>query len=691
MSKLVYRVVSPCCVLGYGFPRESFETALDGRVDAIVCDAGSVDAGPFFLGTGGGYFSSQEVRADLERMIAAAHRIGCPVIIGSAGLGGGDRNVAAVVSLFAEVFTQLDIRNAKVATISSELSPERVIAEFNHGTLWPLGEGIALNEATLRQSTIVGQMGVHPIMSALAQGAQYVIAGRACDASIFAADMIRRGISPGLAYHVGHVLECGAIACEPASPSDCLVAEIYDDGTAFFVAPNPQRRCTVHSIAAHSLYEEAHPQLQVYPEGILNTEATEFHAKDVRVAGIRGSRLVRGSARSSIKLEGTRRLGYRKVSLLYIDPEDTGKIPADLLVYGRNGVQLTPGADPTREMGVIIETTADTQESAMLLAGALRHHLCQFAYPGRRGAAGNIAHPLSPHALSFRRNNGTFGVLIPCGTADPAFFKLLRRIEAAIVEGINAQTPQAFVYASHVITTLDSSYPAVLVTTVDSDRERLNERHAADIARVTSVAQIKPLSRMNLDAPDAYEWSLFHILQNERTIREELFPITTYQVDGSVWTQTAVRQPDYAEIATADPGCSVDPLTLSVIDDVEPQGVTLGSRRLMDMAAVIRSKNAGVTRLTFDLFFNSGENYEAALLSNAFCRANIAVTLHVPLEHVVGSYFADSCNAVKITIDRPVVAASLREHDLYGEQQQAALEELSIPIYSRALATSSSF
>jgi hypothetical protein len=400
---------------------------------------------------------------------------------------------------------------------------------------------------------------------------------------------------------------------------------------------------------------------------------------------------VRGSARSSIKLEGTRRLGYRKVSLLYIDPEDTGKIPADLLVYGRNGVQLTPGADPTREMGVIIETTAATQESAMLLAGALRHHLCQFAYPGRRGAAGNIAHPLSPHALSFRRNNGTFGVLIPCGTADPAFFKLLRRIEAAIVEGINAQTPQAFVYASHVITTLDSSYPAVLVTTVDSDRERLNERHAADIARVTSVAQIKPLSRMNLDAPDAYEWSLFHILQNERTIREELFPITTYQVDGSVWTQTAVRQPDYAEIATADPGCSVDPLTLSVIDDVEPQGVTLGSRRLMDMAAVIRSKNAGVTRLTFDLFFNSGENYEAALLSNAFCRANIAVTLHVPLEHVVGSYFADSCNAIKITIDRPVVAASLREHDLYGEQQQAALEELSIPIYSRALATSSSF
>jgi hypothetical protein len=692
MAKLIYRVVSPCCVLGYGFPRGSFETALDGQVDAIVCDAGSVDAGPYFLGAGASYFTPQEVRADLQRIIAAANRSGCPVIIGSAGLGGGDRNLAAVARLVAEVFESLEIRNATVATISSEVSAERVIAEFHHGSLWPLGQGIALNEEALRQSTIVGQMGVHPILSALEGGAQYVIAGRACDASLFAADMIRRGIAPGLAYHVGHVLECGAIACEPASPADCLVGEIYDDQSALFVSPNPQRRCTVHSIAAHSLYEEAHPQLQIYPEGVLNTEATQFHARDARTAGIRGSRLVRGNPPWSIKLEGARRLGYRKLSLLHIDPADTYKIPADLRVYGRNGVQLTPEPDRAREMGIIIETTAASPESALLLAAALRHHLCQFAYPGRRGTAGNIAHPLSPHALSFSRSNGTCGALIPCGTADPTFFKLLRRIEAAVVEQIEAETPQAFVYASHAITTLDSAHPAVLVTTVDTDRNRLDERHAADVARVTAVAQVRPESAaLNLDAADAYEWSLFHVLQNEQTIREDLFPITYYEASGRTWTEKEIRRPVYTEIAATDPSSSVDPLTLSVIDNVEPQGVTLGSQRLVDLAAVIRSKNVGIDRLTFDLFFNSGENYEAALLSNAFCRANIAQTLGLAPERVIGTYFADSCNAIKITIDRPVVAASLQERDLYGEQQQAVLEELSIPIYSRALTTSSSF
>jgi hypothetical protein len=242
-----------------------------------------------------------------------------------------------------------------------------------------------------------------------------------------------------------------------------------------------------------------------------------------------------------------------------------------------------------------------------------------------------------------------------------------------------------------VITTFDAAYPAVLVTTVATDEQRLKDQHAADIARVTSVAEIKPMSRMNLDAPDAYEWSLFHLLQNEKIIREELFPITFHEVRDGIWTERGVQWPVYTEIAATDPGCSVDPLTLSVIEDVEPHGLTLGNQRLAEMAAVIRSKNVGIERLSFDVFFNSGDNYEAALLSNAFCRANIARSLRIDPERVVGTYFADACNAIKITIDRPAVAAGPGERDLYGEQQQGILEELSVPIYSRALAISSSF
>ena len=71
MSKLIYRVVSACGALGYGFPKASMDKAIEGRVDAIVSDAGSMDAGPYFLGTGTQYFEREAVRCDYTHMVRA--------------------------------------------------------------------------------------------------------------------------------------------------------------------------------------------------------------------------------------------------------------------------------------------------------------------------------------------------------------------------------------------------------------------------------------------------------------------------------------------------------------------------------------------------------------------------------------------------------------------------------------------
>ena len=59
MPELIYRVVSACGALGYGYPKESLQAALRGRVDAIICDGGSMDAGPYYLGTGTEYFEAR--------------------------------------------------------------------------------------------------------------------------------------------------------------------------------------------------------------------------------------------------------------------------------------------------------------------------------------------------------------------------------------------------------------------------------------------------------------------------------------------------------------------------------------------------------------------------------------------------------------------------------------------------------
>jgi hypothetical protein len=109
------------------------------------------------------------------------------------------------------------------------------------------------------------------------------------------------------------------------------------------------------------------------------------------------------------------------------------------------------------------------------------------------------------------------------------------------------------------------------------------------------------------------------------------------------------------------------------------------------MAVVIRSKDAGINRLTFDIIFTSGENYEAALHSNVFAKDNVAKILNLPPQRVVGTFFVDTCNAIKISIDRPNISASMDERDVFGAQQQAAIERMSIPIHAAALARASSF
>ena len=693
MPKLLYRVVSACGALGYGYPKESLEAALAGQVDAIISDGGSMDAGPYYLGTGTEYFETEAVKADFRHMVEAGQRLGCPVILGSSGMAGGNRNLDLMVGIAKEVFAELGVKDAKVATIGAELDPELVIKEFQAGKLLPTGRGPDLDEEALRDSTIVGQMGIHPLITALEDGAQYILAGRSCDIALFASDMIRRGIEPGLAYHVGHVLECGALACDPGSPSDCLVAEIYDDGTALFVAPNPARRCTAYSIAAHSLYEESHPQLQFYPEGILAMEKTEFFSHDGRTAGIRNSRFIR-SAKPwpwSIKLEGARKLGRRKVSLIYIDPADLAKIPDDVLVYGRNGVQTRHVAAAERELGIIIETSARSRDAAVLLASLLTHYLIHYGYPGRKATAGNIAYPLSPNLVSFQREDGTFGAIVPSGTRDPVFFANYAAIKAAVIKLIEDEFPDALADASYKIIEADASRPAILLRTVERDAQRLEALHGQEIERIGKLAAFRPGTLLALDAPDAYAWSLYHLLQNEAVIKDVMFPITYFRADGGDWRQEATARARYFDIGETGYAGNLDDRTLSLIADVPPSGVAIGSHRLLDMAVVIRSKDAGINRLTFDIIFTSGENYEAALRSNVFCKENIADILGLPAERIVGTFFVDSCNAIKISVDRPNISASIDERDVFGAQQQATLEGLSIPIHAAALARASAF
>ena len=60
----------------------------------------------------------------------------------------------------------------------------------------------------------------------------------------------------------------------------------------------------------------------------------------------------------------------------------------------------------------------------------------------------------------------------------------------------------------------------------DRDAEKLAQRHQQEIDRITRLVKPGPGSLLNLDAPDAYAWSLYHLLQNEDVIKNTMFPIS---------------------------------------------------------------------------------------------------------------------------------------------------------------------
>ena len=83
-----FRVLSPSAILGYGFPKESFEEGMKRHPDVIACDAGSSDPGPYYLGAGISFTDVAAVKRDLSIMIPAAIKAGIPVIVGTSGGSG---------------------------------------------------------------------------------------------------------------------------------------------------------------------------------------------------------------------------------------------------------------------------------------------------------------------------------------------------------------------------------------------------------------------------------------------------------------------------------------------------------------------------------------------------------------------------------------------------------------------------
>lgn len=98
--------------------------------------------------------------------------------------------------------------------------------------------------------------------------------------------------------------------------------------------------------------------------------------------------------------------------------------------------------------------------------------------------------------------------------------------------------------------------------------------------------------------------------------------------------------------------------------------------KLIDIANVIRSKNAGPYELTFDIIFKSQEWYDRIKKSGAISKDLISRLYNTSPENILDIIEFDPAIAVKITIIRPLVSGDIGETDVYGAQQHAPLLEV---------------
>lgn len=415
------RILVPSGLIGYGIPADSFKLGLQRDPHVIACDGGSSDPGPYYLASGDSITSEHLLKKDLQMCILAALERKIPFITSSAYTAGSRIHLEKTVGFVKEIAQEHSLR-FRLATITADVDKAYVKTKLRAGKVRPLGSGVPnLTEEDVDHSIrIVGQMGVHPFIKALEEGADVIVAGRANDTAVIGAYPIWKGFDKGLVIHMAKIAECGALCCRPGG-TDCIFAYMRQD---HFVLdpPSPRQRALPITVAAHTFYEQASPVHIYEPDGLIDVSECDFEAETDRSVRVRGSKFT--PLPYTIKLEGVAQEGYRTISVcgirdpIFIEQLDSvmeeirEKIAQDFRgtdhiltfrIYGRNAVmgELEPRVGPKgHELGVIIDVVADTQSQANDICKQAQVYLRHMPYPGRKATAANIALPYSPHELS---------------------------------------------------------------------------------------------------------------------------------------------------------------------------------------------------------------------------------------------------------------------------------------------------
>jgi hypothetical protein len=410
--------------LGNGIPAASFANGVARKPHYIGADMGSIDPGPYYLGSGRASTGELPVRRDLGLVITAGAQLGVPVLIGSAGTAGAAPHLEWTRSLLVDVAKSKGLR-LRLATIHSDIDADWLAGRLAAGRVSSCGLSPELTLDDVMSATrIVAQMGVEPYIEAIENGADIVLAGRSTDNAVFSSVPTMQGYDRGLATHMAQLLECSSLSAEPGG-RDAIFGELHDN---YFLieSMHPDRRCTPSSVAAHCLYEQGNPFRVGQPGGTLDLGSAVFEDYDERRTKVSGSRWI-PAEKYAVKCEGVRKAGYRAIALGAVrDPimlaqlDEVNAVVAGIVAelvsdfaplgsyhlafrtYGRSGVlgRAEPAPLPVpHEAFIVTDVVAESPGTAHAICAVAKQNLLHYFYPGILATGANLAIPFSPDVI----------------------------------------------------------------------------------------------------------------------------------------------------------------------------------------------------------------------------------------------------------------------------------------------------
>jgi hypothetical protein len=269
-----------------------------------------------------------------------------------------------------------------------------------------------------------------------------------------------------------------------------------------------------------------------------------------------------------------------------------------------------------QELGILVSVKGANAETSKGYLALLRATLLHFGFEGRKATAGNLAFPFSPSDLACISNADNEFITV-CGSRDPAFIANHESILSDV--------------AAYVATLSDSSKVEVRFIAcglAGQPRLRVEESVAATLEEATAALPkaSAALEQWVCSGGMAADFTVHHLVTMDSELVKELFQIRilTEAEDGTV----ASKKVD-ASLRTwaeeAGPVVSHEEATATWLDCSKPKGTAMAGTTVGELAVVVRSKNAGVNEITFDLIFPNKAAYLKAKQSPALDPAPVEV------------------------------------------------------------------